>query len=153
MCHINWKFLQCMCSGRTPESPSTSLCSLVRDRSTILRNFSNSEVHYGPSKRPDPLPDITASSPHYLNPQQQLKAERKGKRCITECPAPGVGVGLATSTVVRLVVHVVGVGALGKIYKVWSDSFKGKDDLEDIDTDGRVTSSMSRLGNSCSALT
>jgi len=63
-----------------------------------------------------------------------------------------VGVGLATSRVVRLVVHVVGVEALREIYKAWSDSFKGKDDLEDIGTDGRITSRMSRLGNSCSAL-
>jgi hypothetical protein len=43
-----------------------------------------------------------------------------------------VGVGLATSRVVRLVVHVVGLEALGEIYKTWSDSSKGKDDLEDI---------------------
>jgi len=50
-----------------------------------------------------------------------------------------VGVVLATSRVVRLVVHVVGVEALGETYKVWSGSFKGKDDLEDVGTDGSVT--------------
>ena len=63
-----------------------------------------------------------------------------------------MGVGLAISRVVRLVVHVVGVEALGVIYKAWSDSSKGKDDLEDIGTDGRITSRMSRLGISWSAL-
>jgi hypothetical protein len=68
------------------------------------------------------------------------------------CTAPYVGVVQGTSRVLRLVVHVVGVEALGEIYKVWSDSFKGKDDLEDIGTHGKVTSSMSRLGDSCSAL-
>jgi len=53
-----------------------------------------------------------------------------------------VGAGLATSRVVRLVVRVVGVEAVGEIYKVWSVTFKGKDVLLDIDTDGRVTSRM-----------
>jgi hypothetical protein len=141
-----------MCSGRPLEAPSTSLCSLVRVRNSILRNFSTLEVHYGPLKRPDPSPNITASTPHYLNSQQHLKAERKCERCIAVCTAPRVGVGLATSRVVWLVVHVVVVEALGEIYKAWSDSFNGKDDLEDVGTCDRITSRMSRLGNSCSAL-
>jgi hypothetical protein len=50
-----------------------------------------------------------------------------------------VDVVLATSRVLRLVIHAVGVEAFGENYKVWSHSFKGKDDLEDIGTDGSVT--------------
>jgi hypothetical protein len=138
-----------MCSGGPPEYSSTSQCCLVRDRNTILRNSSKLYFHYGPLKGPDLSPNITASTPHYPNPQQHLKAERKCERWIALCTEPRAGVGLAIS---RLVVHVVGVEGLGEIYKVWSDSFKGKDDLEDTGTDGRVTSRMSRLGNSCSAL-
>ena len=37
-----------------------------------------------------------------------------------------MGAGLATSRVVRLVVYVVGVEALGEIYKAWPDSFREK---------------------------